>query len=151
MNNKSYSSQITVNVSPAIAFNAITQEMDQWWGQVSNRVHEKDDTFTSFFDEETRWTFRITHIEPNIAIDMECIDAHHTFTGAPAAIRQEWLGTTLRWQLSPIPDGTVIQFVHEGLVPELNCFDICSAGWDHFFVNSLQRYLDDGISIRQPS
>ncbi len=31
-----------------------------------------------------------------------------------------------------------------GLVPTLECFEVCAQGWDYFFVNSLKQYLVTG-------
>lgn len=146
MQSDSYSRTITVNTNPDIAFRALTREIDKWWGAVSNEVNAKVDTFTAFFDEDaTQWTFLITHFEPNSAVDMQCIDAEHVVEGLPESIREEWLGTTLKWRLQEVESGTRINFTHEGLVAELGCYDTCVAGWDYFFVNSLQNYLNERV------
>ncbi len=37
-----------------------------------------------------------------------------------------------------------LSFVHKGLTPDLNCYEICDAGWTHFIINSLKQYLETG-------
>jgi Activator of Hsp90 ATPase homolog 1-like protein len=148
MQNESYAREIIVNVSSEIAFQALTNEVDKWWGSVSNSVSKKGDKFTTSFEQDaTHWTFRITDLIPNLAIDMECIEAVHIVESLPDAIREEWLGTRLQWRLEEVEEGTRISFTHEGLVAELACYEICVAGWNHFFVNSLQSYLNEGIKV----
>ena len=45
----------------------------------------------------------------------------------------EWMGTRIRFELSPRSDGTCsLAFQHIGLSPRLACYDDCEAGWDHF-------------------
>jgi hypothetical protein len=41
----------------------------------------------------------------------------------------DWVGTTAAFTLSP-SGGYHVQFQHEGLRPELECYDMCSVGWD---------------------
>jgi len=56
----------------------------------------------------------------------------------------EWAGTRLTFELTEAtPDRTEISFTHAGLQPALECFDTCSAGWDHHLC-SLGSYIETG-------
>ncbi len=77
-------------------------------------------------------------------MELECIEAHHIHEGLPESILNEWEGTKLIWQIQQEGENTKIMFTHDGLIPSLDCYDVCEAGWDHFFVNSLKGYLDNG-------
>jgi uncharacterized protein YndB with AHSA1/START domain len=62
----------------------------------------------------------------------------------PLPAWQEWAGTRIAVRLEPDGDGgTMMQFEHEGLNPQLHCYDTCSRGWDHGLA-SLRGYVDTG-------
>lgn len=148
MKTGSYSRDIVVKVNPEIAFQALTQDIGKWWGEVDRGVSQKHDEFSVFFEsDQTRWKFRVIDISPNSSIDMECVEADHNFIDSSGNAREEWLETTLQWRLEPIEQGTKISLIHDGLVKDLECYEICVSGWDHFFVGSLQKYLNKGVNI----
>jgi hypothetical protein len=60
----------------------------------------------------------------------------------PGSILKEWEGTKLKWRIEKGGNSTRIIFIHEGLTPNLGCYDICETGWDYFFANSLKDYLE---------
>ncbi len=76
---------------------------------------------------------------------MVCVEALHLYEGKPKEIETEWLDTTVIWKIEGQGDKTVIHFEHDGLKPNLHCYEICEAGWDMFFVDSLKAYLDAGV------
>ena len=82
---------------------------------------------------------------PDQFVELNCIEANHIHSGSPTSIREEWLGTKLKFRIIPESEGTKISFVHEGLVPGLGCYNICEAGWDFYFLTSLKNYLESGI------
>jgi hypothetical protein len=45
----------------------------------------------------------------------------------------EWAGTSVVFRLVPQSLNSMwVHFEHLGLAPELQCYEICSGGWDHF-------------------
>ncbi len=142
MTAKSYTHEITVSNTPGAAYRALTSEFDRWWASSSGSLTASN-TMTIRFDP-TYWTMRATNLVPDECVELECIEAHHIHEGLPESILKEWEGTTLRWQIQQEGEHTKIMFTHDGLIPSLGCYDVCEAGWDHFFVNSLKSYLDNG-------
>lgn len=53
----------------------------------------------------------------------------------PTAHTQEWLGTTMEFDIVPSGTGTELRFRHAGLTPQLQCWDECFAGWTHFMAS----------------
>ena len=136
--------EILVSVSPSSAYRALTTDFDKWWATYTGESSKVGGVVTFRLDP-TYWTMRVTKLAPNQLVEMECIEANHVVEGLTESIREEWVGTKLRWEIEPIGEGTRISFVHEGLTPSLNCHEICNAGWDRFFVNSLGDYLNNGV------
>ena len=143
MSTNSYTREIIVSNTPDDAYRALTSEFDKWWTECSGPIIAVGDEVTFRF-APTYWTMRATKLEPNKSVELECIEAHHIHEGLPDSIRKEWEGTKLKWDIQQQGDSTKISFVHEGLVPSLDCYEICEMGWDHFIVNSLKKYLDSG-------
>jgi len=143
MADKSYAREIITKNSPGAAYRALTLGFDKWWTAGNNPVTKVGDELTFRFDT-TFWTMRVIGLVPDKSVEFECIEAHHFHEGLSELILEEWKGTKLKWKIEVVGDKTKISFVHDGLIPSLNCYDICETGWDYYFVNSLKNYLDTG-------
>jgi uncharacterized protein YndB with AHSA1/START domain len=73
-------------------------------------------------------------VEPG-SVRWKCLDKHP---------ESDWVGTEISFELSGVSsDTTVVAFRHTGLVPILECFEQCQAGWDQV-LKSLARYAEGG-------
>jgi len=55
----------------------------------------------------------------------------------------QWAGTSVIWQLEPIPNGTRLLFTHDGFVKKGEAFEQTRGNWD-YFLDSLKSYLETG-------
>jgi hypothetical protein len=140
----SYRRQIVVSADPGAVYRALAREMDRWWAPGATPAQTVGDTVVIAFGR-THWHLRATHLVPGKRVELACVAAHHVEAGHPDSIREEWLGTTLCWSIEPEGAGSRVTFTHQGLVPALGCYGVCEAGWDHYFLDSLRRYLDTGV------
>ena len=148
MTSKDYARSITVRCSPETAYNAATSEFDKWWTDPGTNLSEIGNVATFRFPPNvSTWTFKATRLEPHALVEHECVGANHIMPEKPEASRTEWLGTIMRFEIHEVEDGTQITLTHIGLQPNLECYEICEAGWDHFFMKSLKAYLDSGTGI----
>lgn len=117
--------------------------MHLWWGETEGTLGKEGDILTVHFREvNTSWSFEAQRLVPHTLVALQCVAANHHHPAAPEAIREEWLGTSLQFVVEPAGTATRISFTHIGLTPELACFGICEAGWNHFVGQELGRYLD---------
>ncbi len=141
--NTNYTREIVVSNTPVEAYKALTTGFNEWWTTGCNPVSETGDKITFKFGS-TYWVMRASNLIPEKLVELECIEAHHVHDGLPSSILNEWKGTKLKWKIQKQEEKTKIVLVHEGLVPSLECYEVCEQGWDYFFVNSLRQYLDTG-------
>lgn len=145
MNTENYTASFLTAASSATCYRAATCNYDKWWTAPDRALKAVGDQakFT-FAPGQSYWAFEATRLEPNSHIEMTCVDALHIHEGQPKEIETEWLGTTLTWDFVPDGNQTRVTMVHAGLTPQLLCYDVCQAGWDFFFRDSLKAYLETG-------
>lgn len=140
---KHYTQSILIAAAPAAVYDALTtaQGLRGWWSKdcdVDNRV-----------GGELRFRFgphykhmRIEKLEPDSEVRWRCTVAHidvDRFTR-----KDEWVGTELVFHLSSAAQGqTRLDFEHVGLMPQLECYDLCKEGWQYFML-SLQQFVATG-------
>ncbi|MEP3277466.1 MAG: SRPBCC domain-containing protein [Stappiaceae bacterium] len=144
MKQNSYSRTIHVTAPLSAAHAALTTGFRKWWTSDAGMIEKVGDVAKfGFTGKMGFWSFKAIVLEPN-HVELECVEALHIHEGKPKEIETEWLGTRALWELKEAEGGTEIHFEHQGLTPDLLCYDICEAGWDMFFVDSLKAYLDTG-------
>lgn len=143
MNNVNYQRENLVLATPHEVYSALTKGLGNWWTPPSKAIEQINDELTFRFPPNpTYWTMRVEKLVPDKIVVLKCIDANHLHDGLPDSIRQEWLNTVLNWEIIEKGNMTLIRFEHTGLTPTLGCYEICEAGWDHFFMDSLKKYLE---------
>lgn len=58
--------------------------------------------------------------------------------------KTEWTGTDIIFEISKKGDETEVRFTHGCLLPEYECFDICSNAWDTYINGSLRSLITTG-------
>ncbi|MDJ0832575.1 MAG: hypothetical protein QNJ69_03575 [Gammaproteobacteria bacterium] len=108
---------------------------------MSGRFVNVGDEAKTGFGGDSYWVFKaITLNEPQF-IELECVKSHMIMDSLDDP--EEWLGTRIRFEISEHLGRSEIIFTHLGLHSQLQCFDVCSGGWDHYILDSLSAYLHD--------
>jgi uncharacterized protein YndB with AHSA1/START domain len=137
MNN--FEQQVSIAAHPSTVFAALTtiEGVRGWWTEDSDMEGEM-----------VRVRFGATHKAFSVHVPAagnevrwHCLAAH--IAHGEMSKRDEWIGTTLVFRLVPEGEGTRLEFEHVGLLPELQCFEMCNKGWRHF-LESLRQYAQDG-------
>ncbi|MES2776515.1 MAG: SRPBCC domain-containing protein [Bacteroidota bacterium] len=136
-----YQKSITVNKPVAEVYQAITEQISDWWSNdLAGGAANTGDSFTIAFGK-TQKTFNIIVAIPNERVIWKCVKAYIDMPSLQN--KAEWVGTTQVWTLGANDDGTTLSFLHEGLNQSFECYEVCEAGWD-MFLASLQNYLATG-------
>jgi hypothetical protein len=139
MKTQDYHTSILVNVSCAEAFKSINN-VSAWWTIVFEGHAEKlNDIFTVRFGE-TFITIKIIELIPDKKIGWHVIDGYKHWLKD----KKEWHNTKMSWEISARNNKTEILFTHIGLIPGMECYEICEKSW-HFYINeSLFKLLNEG-------
>ena len=140
-----YSATITVPLAPNDAARRIYDDLERWW---STRVDRHPGGFTVRFNA-SHVTFAIDPAGTDDAFNWTCTAAHMIIEDVHDA--SEWAGTRVRWQVDPEGTGSRITLTHEGLNDQIDCYDVCTRGWQHFFETSLRDHLSGGKAAPERS
>lgn len=136
----SYSASILIDASCSSVFAAISRELSAWWGIQDKLVENAGMIFTVSWGIPW-YRFKVLDFQLDELMKWEVIDANQKIPGL-TGVEKEWVGTHLHWRLKPTPEGgTKLHFQHDGLVPEMICFDFCTSSWEHFLKERLVDYL----------
>ena len=141
MSGRSYSSEILVSVKPELVYKAITRDIDRWWTELSNQASQVGDQLVVRFEKNTSWVMTVSEAIPNRSLVWTVVKANHDLEDLTK--KDEWKGTTIKWDIVDNKNGSMVTLAHQGLVPKLECFEICKAGWN-YFLGSLKDYLETG-------
>ncbi|WP_106144312.1 SRPBCC family protein [Flagellimonas meridianipacifica] len=137
-----YRKSVLVNASQERVFASVTQQVDAWWSEVDEQPNELGKIFKITFGGKSYWRFKVIELSANEHVTWECIESHqdHNIKG----MDEEWLGSRLHWELTSDAEGTIVDFLHQGLVPHAVCYGVCSSAWDFYITESLKSYVETG-------
>lgn len=139
----SYKATLQLNAPAAKVFHALTtqQGIQGWWTTFCEVGTSVGDSVVIRFGQ----TFKkmcIETLRQDAEIRWRVTDAQLIIPDLTRA--NEWIGTTITFQLKPISDAvTQLDLEHIGLTPQIECYAICSQGWNQF-LESLKCYVETG-------
>ena len=134
-----FTTTITMDATPEEAFDAIN-DVPGWWGRITGSTAEVGDEFVYVVPGLHYSGFRVTEIVPAQRIAWLVTGSYLDFTDD----KQEWNGTTVRFDIEEVDGGTRVTFTHEGLGPEDECYEVCSNAWGMFVNGSLKALIETG-------
>lgn len=134
-----FTTTISVNATPREAFDAIN-DVPGWWGRITGSTTAIGDEFVYLVPGLHYSGFRVTESAPERQIAWLVTGSYLDFI----ADKQEWNGTTVRFDIDQTDEGTRIIFTHEGLKPDVECYDTCSNAWSMFVNGSLKAFIETG-------
>jgi len=61
--------------------------------------------------------------------------------------KHEWTNTKTIFELIHQDGKTILNFTHQGLTPEIECYERCSKGWDLVIKTNLYKFLTEGKEL----
>jgi len=143
MNQQNYQCSIAANFTPAEAFDGINRVNEWWVKNIEGGSEKLNDVFTVNFSGGIFVTFKITESIPGEKVAWFVTDCHLPWLKD----KTEWNGTTVLFEISPSGNETQVTMTHIGLVPEVECYKGCEAGWNQYFKGSLYKLLTEHAGV----
>jgi uncharacterized protein YndB with AHSA1/START domain len=135
-----FTTNITIASTPADVFAAILDTRG-WWNQaIDGPTARPGDEFGFEVEGLHHFRARVTDVTPDQRVEWLVLENHFTFVKD----QSEWVGDRMVFELEPVEAGTKVTFTQRGLVPELECYDVCSNAWAFFVRDSLRLLAEQG-------
>lgn len=143
-----FNSSISANISADEAIKKISN-VPGWWGvKVTGDTEKQNDQFIVKMGGDSFFNFTITELIPGKRVVWLITDCHMPWYND----KNEWTNTRVIFDLAENNGVTTINFTHEGLTPDSECYKDCEPGWTHWIKTSLFSYLTTGEGVfRQPT
>lgn len=136
---QNYHATLIVHASAKEAMKKIAQ-VSKWWGTNFEGSAEKlHDNFTIRFGG-TFVDVRIVETLPEKKVVWLVTDCN--INGL--SDKKEWNNTKVVFEVSGSANETKIEMTHMGLVPRIECFEMCEKGWDFYIKKSLAEFINYG-------
>lgn len=140
MNEQDFRTSFSVDQTPEEAFAAINNVRGWWSEEIQGNTGKLGEEFTYHYQDVHRCRFKITEFVPNKKVVWRVLDNYFSFTED----KSEWKDTEIRFEIASKADQTEVRFAHLGLVPEYECFDVCSNAWSSYINGSLRSLITTG-------
>jgi len=129
--------EFIIGAAPQRVWDALTKpaEIGRWWTNDLNAAPEVGSLAEFRFGE---WGDFVVRFE--VAELDEGSKVHWISRRGPAP---HWEGTSVTWQLTPVHNGTLVVFNHDGFAQADERYEMTRVWWEHFLV-SLKSYLETG-------
>jgi hypothetical protein len=139
-----YTRTIVVKATPAVAFAAINNVRGWWDGEIDGKTDGLGDVFDYRHADIHYSKQEIVELVPDRRVTWRVLEAKLNFLADPT----EWTGTTITFDIVPRGETTEIVFTHQGLKPEIECYDSCSDAWNGLIGRSLKALVESGQGVR---
>jgi len=136
-----YTTTITVDRSPEEVFTAINNVRSWWSEEIEGSTQHLNDEWTYRYQDVHRCKIKITAYLPNQKVVWQVMDNYFSFTRD----KEEWKGNQIVFEIIEKEGRTQLQFTQIGLVPAMECYDICINAWDTYIRKSLYNLITTGV------
>jgi len=140
MTDRNFTTTFTVNQTPEEAFATINDVRGWWSEEIEGSTDKVGQAFDYHFKDVHRCKVKVTDLVPGKRVAWHVVDNYFSFTND----KTEWTGTDIIFEISQQGGKTEIRFTHLGLVPEYECYEVCSDGWGTYINRSLRNLIATG-------
>lgn len=140
MTTTDFSTTLLLDQSPAEVFQAITQVRDWWSTGIKGNTTDLNDEFIFEVKGVHYSRQKLVEVVPNRKIVWLVTESHLSFLKE----RTEWTGTKVVFEIEKVGRQTQLVFTHEGLVPEVECYEACTPAWTQYIQHSLHQLITTG-------
>jgi len=146
MKNPSFTTTFSVDQSPEEAFKAINHVRGWWSEEIEGSTDTPGDEFTYRYKDVHYCKLKVVEVIADKKVIWLVLDNRFNFTEDES----EWTGTKITFEVSRKGDTTEVHFSHLGLVPEYECYGVCSNAWGSYINGSLRSLITTGKGRPNP-
>lgn len=140
MTSQNFTTAFSVDKTPPEVFAAIKNVRGWWSEEIEGSTDNVGDEFSYRYKNVHHCKMKLIEVAPHKKIVWLVVDNYFNFTEDKA----EWKGTKVMFEIAPRGATTEVHFTHQGLVPEYECFDVCSNAWGSYINGSLRSLIATG-------
>lgn len=147
MKTSDFTLTLTTEQTPREVFKAIINVRDWWSGYYSEKIEggmEKlNDEFSFRAGGDVHYSKqKLVEVLPDKKVVWLVTESELSFLEK----KNEWTGTKVIFEISKKNGKTQLVFTHEGLTPEIECYDTCAPTWSLYLQNKLAPLINMGNS-----
>lgn len=143
MYNINFTTSFVVGQTPQEVFNAINK-VRGWWSEEIEGVTDKQDAEWSYHYKDLHsCRMKVTELIPEKRVVWLVLENKFSFTKD----QSEWLGNNIIFDITPEGNKTRLTFTQQGLVPDNECYEVCSNAWTQYVQQSLQSLITPGKGL----
>ncbi len=146
MKEQNFSASFTVDKTPQQAFDAI-KDISAWWSQeIVGSTDKVGDEFDYRYKDVHRCKMRLVESALGKKVVWLVLDNDFNFIQD----KTEWKGTKISFDIARKGDKTEVHFTHVGLVPDYECYEVCTDAWSTYIKGSLRSLIATGKGQPNP-
>ncbi len=142
MKKHDYQKSFNAGVTAKEAFENITNVAGWWTASFKGSAKNVNDEFEVTFGK-TKVNFKVTESVPYKKLVWLVTDCYLDWLND----KTEWKDTKIVWNISKENKSTKIEMTHVGLVPGIECYNDCEAGWNQYVGESLPKLISAAKGI----
>ncbi|MND30090.1 hypothetical protein D3C80_206170 [compost metagenome] len=146
MTTSDFTTTLLVDQTPQEVFKAINNVRGWWSVAIEGGTDKLNDEFIYSVEDIHQCRMKLIEVVPDKKVVWLVLENYFSFIED----KTEWTGTKISFEISEKDNKAQLRFTHQGLVPEYECFNICSNAWTHYVQESLFNLITTGKGQPNP-
>ncbi|AFD07879.1 SRPBCC family protein [Solitalea canadensis] len=146
MTTSDFTTTLLVDQTPQEVFKAINNVRGWWSVAIEGGTDKLNDEFIYSVEDIHQCRMKLIEVVPDKKVVWLVMENYFSFIED----KTEWTGTKISFEISEKDNKAQLRFTHQGLVPEYECFNICSNAWTHYVQESLFNLITTGKGQPNP-
>lgn len=140
MDQHDFTTTFLVDQTPAEVFKAVTNVRGWWSAGIEGGTEKLNDEFIYQVEGVHYSKMQLIDVVPDERVVWLVKYNYLSFVKD----KSEWTGTKVHFDISRQGEKTQLRFTHEGLVPEYECYEVCTPAWTNYVQGSLLPLITTG-------